>query len=220
MSESRTFRLRVTYSLTGRLAMLSHLEVARTLERIVRRAGLPFAVTNGFSPHMKIAFGSALPVGVGGLREIYDLYLTEYISPERAMDALTASSPKDISPCACRYIEAGDASASVAYPIATYRAELSDGIDELIVPDEIKTIRKKKERTLRTGDYLRGDVSVDGAQVEFSLEALPTGSLRPDLFLGECIRQTIRAYPSYKGLYIRKITRISQSETEDLSDSR
>ena len=41
------FRLRVTYAETGRLVMLSHLEIARALERAVRRAGLPYAVSQG-----------------------------------------------------------------------------------------------------------------------------------------------------------------------------
>ena len=68
MTEGRTFRLRVSFVKQGRLAMLSHLELARALERAVRRAKLPYAVSNGFSPHMRIAFGAALPVGVGGHR--------------------------------------------------------------------------------------------------------------------------------------------------------
>ena len=63
MAEKRLFRLRVTFCKQGRLALLSHLEVARALERAVRRAGLPYAVSQGFSPHMKIAFGAALPWG-------------------------------------------------------------------------------------------------------------------------------------------------------------
>lgn len=61
MADPRLFRLRVTFRETGRLAMLSHLELARALERAVRRAQLPFAVSQGFSPHMRIAFGAALP---------------------------------------------------------------------------------------------------------------------------------------------------------------
>ena len=69
----KTFRLRCSYVEQGRLAMLSHLEVAHTLERTVRRAKLPFAISQGFSPHMKIAFGAALPVGVGSTWEIFDL---------------------------------------------------------------------------------------------------------------------------------------------------
>ena len=63
MTDPRLFRLRATFVEEGRLAMLSHLEVAHTLERVVRRAKLPFAISQGYSPHMKIAFGSALPVG-------------------------------------------------------------------------------------------------------------------------------------------------------------
>ena len=59
------FRLRVRYSISGRLAYLSHLETIRSMERVIRRAGLPFAITEGFNPHMKVAFGPALPVGAG-----------------------------------------------------------------------------------------------------------------------------------------------------------
>ena len=73
MAEQQTFRMRITFAKQGRLALLSHLEVARAIERAVRRAQLPFAVSQGFSPHMKIAFGAALPVGVGGTHEMVDL---------------------------------------------------------------------------------------------------------------------------------------------------
>ena len=66
MADPRLFRLRVTFRETGRLALLSHLEVARALERSVRRAGLPYAVSQGFSPHMRIAFGAALMYDASG----------------------------------------------------------------------------------------------------------------------------------------------------------
>ena len=39
------FRLRVRYGKRDRLKYLGHLEVIHTIERIVRRAGLPYAVT-------------------------------------------------------------------------------------------------------------------------------------------------------------------------------
>ena len=79
--------------------MLSHLEMARALERAVRRAGLPFAVSQGFSPHMRIAFGAALPVGVGGTAEIFDLFLTGLRAPAlRALAALQEASPADLYP--------------------------------------------------------------------------------------------------------------------------
>ena len=52
------FRLRVRYGKRDRLKYLGHLEVIHTIERIVRRAGLPYAVTQGFSPHMRVGFSS------------------------------------------------------------------------------------------------------------------------------------------------------------------
>ena len=50
------FRLRVRYGKRDRLKYLGHLELIHTIERIVRRAGLPYAVTQGFSPHMRVGF--------------------------------------------------------------------------------------------------------------------------------------------------------------------
>lgn len=54
MSEQTLFRLRVRYVKQGRLRYLGHLEVLHTIERIIRRAQLPYAVTQGFSPHMRL----------------------------------------------------------------------------------------------------------------------------------------------------------------------
>ena len=107
----RVFRLRARYIEQGRLALLSHLEVAHTLERTVRRAGLPFAVSQGFSPHMKIAFGAALPVCVGSTSEIFDVQLTSYVALDKALDALQAASVPDLMVQECRYIEKAAAAA-------------------------------------------------------------------------------------------------------------
>jgi radical SAM-linked protein len=101
---------------------MSHLEIARALEYAVRRSGLPFAISEGFSPHIKIAFGSALPVGVGSTCEIFDLQLTQYVPAARALEALQASSVADLMVTDVTYIENGAAAASVAYPRSSYIA--------------------------------------------------------------------------------------------------
>ena len=80
---SGEFRLRVRYRKTGRLRWLSHLEVVHALERSIRRARLPYAVTQGFSPHMKASFGPALPVGTAGEHEYFDVWLTGYTDAPR-----------------------------------------------------------------------------------------------------------------------------------------
>ena len=197
MPDPNLFRLRMTFCKQGRLAMLSHLEVARALERAVRRAGLPFAVSQGFSPHMKIAFGAALPVGVGGTHELADLQMTRYVPVDEALEALQRASVPDlmvkacdyIEPCllkGCTYTEPHAPAASAAYPIAVYRALLSHPPTTFSVPDEVTVVRKKKEKVLCTADFLVGELELSGAVVTFSLESKPTGSLRPDVLLRAC----------------------------------
>lgn len=211
MPDPNLFRLRVEYRKQGRLALLSHLEIARALERAVRRADLPFAVSQGFSPHMKIAFGSALPVGVGSTCEIFDLQMTRYVAPEKALAALQAASVPDLMPYDCRYIGPRDAAASVVYPVAAYRAELSHAPEDgLSVPDEVRVVRKKKEKVLRVEDFLVAPFAVDGASVTFELEAKPTGSLRPDVLLKSCVDAWNEAHPDGEPLRISSITRTAQ----------
>lgn len=204
MAENRVFKLRVTYGKTGRLAMLSHLELTHALERMVRRAALPFAVSQGFSPHMRIAFGSALPVGVGGTSEIFDIQLTDYVSDRVALDALCEAAPIDLMPISAKYIENGAKAASVAYPFSVYEAKLSGPVGELSVPEEIAVMRKGKEKVLDVREYLVGDIEVDGDRCTFELESKSTGSLRPDLLLEHALDGT--------GAHAVSITRISQHE--------
>ncbi|BAK44387.1 TIGR03936 family radical SAM-associated protein [Eggerthella sp. YY7918] len=186
MPESRVFRLRATFCKQGRLALLSHLEVARALERAVRRAGLPFAISQGFSPHMKISFGAALPVGVGGTSELFDLYLTRYLSPEQVLEALQTASVPDLMVKSCEYIDPHAQAASAVFPISTYRALLSCAPAQLPVPSDIRVIRKKKEKVLHVSDFLVGEMELAGATLTFSLESKATGSLRPDVLLAAC----------------------------------
>ena len=181
MPDPNLFRLRATYCKQGRLALLSHLEVARALERAVRRAGLPFAVSQGFSPHMKIAFGAALPVG--GTCELFDLQMTRYVPPDEVLEALQGASVPDLMVKACSYIGPHDAAASAAYPVGTYRALLSRAVGALSVPATVTVVRKKKERTLSVAEFLVGEPELSGAVLTFSLESKPTGSLRPDVLL-------------------------------------
>lgn len=210
MADPSLFRLRVVFRKAGRLALLSHLEVARALERAVRRAGLPFAVSQGFSPHMRIAFGAALPVGVGGEREFYDLFLTRYVAPAKCLEALQAASPDDLMVLECAYVEHAAPAASVAFPLSTYRAELTVPVGEWPVPDAVTVVRKKKEKSLPVAEYLVGGMALadDGRSVIFALEAKPTGSLRPDKLVGACLALV----PETSRPQLATLTRIAQSD--------
>lgn len=196
MADPRLFRLRVRYAKRGRLAMLSHLEVARALERAVRRAQLPFAVTQGFSPHMRIAFGAALPVGVGGADEFFDVFLDCYVPDGQALAALEAASPADLMPHGAAYVEPAAPAASVACPISTYQVTFERPVGRLEVPEAVEVVRKKKRKVLQVAEFLvEGSLAPvgDGTAWAFTLVAKPTGSLRPDGLLDAIAAATERA---------------------------
>ena len=68
-------RLRVRFSKTGKIRFIGHRDVARVVERAVRRLGLPVAYSEGFSPRMRMSFGLALPTGYESDGEFVDLPL-------------------------------------------------------------------------------------------------------------------------------------------------
>jgi radical SAM-linked protein len=70
-------RLRVRFTKTGKVRFTSHRDVARIWERALRRAGLPVAYTEGFSPHPKLSFGLALSTGYESLAEYLDINLRD-----------------------------------------------------------------------------------------------------------------------------------------------
>lgn len=210
MADGRTFRLRVRFAKRERCVMLSHLEVARALERTVRRAGLPYAVSQGFSPHMKIAFGSALPVGVGGEGECFDLQLTEYRAPEKAFEALQRSSAEGMMVLSCEYIDPKAPAASAAYPYSTYEVRFSEDPGELVVPETVTVVRKKKEKELAVSDFLIGRFTQDERLAWFTLESKPTGSLRPDALLAAMLENA----PGVRIVYLSRVNQFASLAPE------
>lgn len=86
-------RLRVTFRRGEELKYITHLDLMRAWERMLRRAGLPLAYSEGFTPHPQISFAAALPVGVIGEREVVDLFLSERVSPEAFLRAAAKEAP-------------------------------------------------------------------------------------------------------------------------------
>ncbi|NLX37787.1 MAG: DUF2344 domain-containing protein [Chloroflexi bacterium] len=86
-------RLRITYGVDGPLRYLSVLDMGRLWERLLRRARLPLAFTQGFNPHPRMAFAAPLPVGYSSTHEVLDVYLGAIVAPEGALAAICAESP-------------------------------------------------------------------------------------------------------------------------------
>lgn len=68
-------KVRLRFTKQGDMRFLSHHDVMRLMERLLRRASLPIRHTEGFNPKPKITLASALGLGIVGREEVVELEL-------------------------------------------------------------------------------------------------------------------------------------------------
>jgi radical SAM-linked protein len=86
-------RLRVTFGRGEEIKYITHLDLMRFWERALRRAGLPVAYSEGFSPHAQLALAAPLPVGTTGDAELMDVFLAERIAPKTFIEEASKQLP-------------------------------------------------------------------------------------------------------------------------------
>ena len=75
---------------------ISHLDYAGVIQRAICRAHLPAAYSEGFNPHMKMAFASALAMGVTSDKEYMDFEMARPLNAQEVMDRLNAHLPQGV----------------------------------------------------------------------------------------------------------------------------
>jgi radical SAM-linked protein len=114
MSEEPSLRVRLRYSVRGKVRFLSHRDVARVTERAIRRAGIPIAYTQGFSPRPKLQYGLALSTGYESDAEFFDLFLDPLRvgvrEPQAVGAALDSCLPKGLAITAAAAVAPGEPS--------------------------------------------------------------------------------------------------------------
>lgn len=86
-------KFRFRFAKTGTLRLLSHHDLMRCLERMLRRADLPFKSTAGFHPSPRVVFALSLPLGVAGLDEVLEIEFTRACDSEEVIEKLRTEAP-------------------------------------------------------------------------------------------------------------------------------
>ncbi len=185
-------RMRVRFSKTGDMRYLSHSELMTAVLRAVRRASIPVAYSAGFHPHPKISFGPALPVGVEGLNEFFDIELTVPLKPADFISMLNRRLPEGLEVLGTALIGMSEKALSSIFSRYEYeiridaarRKHISSFMDSQSRPvsrDNNKTvdIRPVVEKAEIRGDTLRL-VLVDTDGVKARLQEILREMLRAD----------------------------------------
>jgi radical SAM-linked protein len=86
-------KVRLRFAKNGDLRLVSHHDLLRCLERLLRRAEIPVAESQGFNPRPKVVFTLALALGIEGRREVLELDLADPMGPDEVLSRLRASAP-------------------------------------------------------------------------------------------------------------------------------
>jgi len=132
MQPSPRQRLRLSYSKSGRLRFLSHLDMVKVWQLLVERARLPVAYSRGFHPVALLQYSPPLPVGYEARGEWVDIFLHERLDPKEAAARLDEAAPEGMRVFAPVEInlEAPALDRSIAaaeYEIELARESVSDG---------------------------------------------------------------------------------------------
>jgi radical SAM-linked protein len=134
-------RLRVKFNRGEELKFISHLDIMRLWERALRRAGVPLAYSQGFSPHPQISLAAPLSVGMTGESELMDVFCTRAVTPHWFKGAVNHQLPAGISITDAQQVAPTLPSLQASVRFADYRVtvameksreEVEDAINHLL----------------------------------------------------------------------------------------
>ena len=192
-------RLRLAIKKDGAIQFLSHLDFARAVRYVIIRAGLPICYSEGFNPHMKMSFASALGVGVSADVEYMDMELETKIPVDEVKDRMNAKSPHGFDVLDGKYIDPKATKLMAAANYATYTLlgpKTDDASDEMVqqalqsfnTADEIQYEKvsvkgKHKVRLINVKQHVIEPITgrLDGENVILEVGILQTseGAIKP-----------------------------------------
>jgi radical SAM-linked protein len=195
------------------IAMISHLDIQRTLQRAFRRAGLPLLYSAGFNPHPQLSFATAAATGMTSECEWFEVQLSEEILPDELMRRANEAMPEGLSVSDAFIEPEGFGSLSAKLRAAEYRVTLafsepvSDEKLRAVLEDMLSgeiIVNKRTKGGIRPVDMRPYILRVSVGQVESGQTVLRVlgklqadGGLRVDAFI-DALLERLDAHADYE----------------------
>lgn len=187
------FKYRAEITKGEEIRYISHLDYASIMQRAICRAKLPAAYSEGFNPHMKIAFASALAVGVTSDAEYMDMELTKPLCQPEVFDRLRAQLPKGVELRQLKVVEGKHkalmaevelAAYEILVPLAGTQAAAAAAVQAFNAAERVmyRRVTPKKTREIEAKQYIRNvGILTEGEQLRLTMhiKITPSGSIKP-----------------------------------------
>jgi radical SAM-linked protein len=178
-------KVRIRFRKAGDLRLVSHHDLMRCFERMLRRADLPFHTTQGFNPKPRLVLALSLALGIVGHEEVAELELNHELPPEEIHTRLAKQAPPGMEILSVRRIAPGTTAhvSRVRYRIALsphHVAGLPECVAALLAANELWVERTRPQpRRVNLRPYLE-QIEVYPNALEIVIRVTPTGSARPE----------------------------------------
>ena len=182
-------KVRLRFAKHGDLRLVSHHDLMRCLERLLRRAEIPVAQTQGFNPHPRVVFALALALGIEGRREVVEIDLAEPMEPSEVLARLQAASPPGLDWLSAETAAKRAAQATVVhYRLDSIPSDRRDAafqsLSEFLQSERWPIMRHRPDRPAASEIDLRpfvleAELDATGG-LTFRMKILPTGSARAE----------------------------------------
>ena len=148
-------RMLAVFEKGERIRHIGHLDIQRSVQRGLRRSGLPVAYSQGFNPHILITFASALSTGACGRREIMDVTMAEDVQETEFLFRMNRAMPPEMQLKEARAVDNKHPSLmgmvrAAVYDLMIRDAEtglrLTDAIPDMMARERIPAMRKTKTK--------------------------------------------------------------------------
>jgi radical SAM-linked protein len=178
-------KVRLRFRKSADLRLLSHHDLMRTFERLLRRAALPFRRTQGFHPHPRIVFALSLPLGVVGCAEVVEIELDEILPLDEIRQRITQQCPPGLDILSIDRIPPRNTAQvrRLCYRIAVPEDRLPAMRERIaLLQTASEWLVERKREPVRRVDLKPwlSELRLSGTHLEMILLLLPSGTARPD----------------------------------------
>lgn len=152
-------KVRIRFRKYGPVKFIGHLDTMRFFQKLIRRAEIPVAYSEGFSPHQKMSFAQALGVGVESEGEYFDLELKDDfvsgLTSEKIISDLNSCTVEGIEIADCVKLPEDSKNAMASVFAADYLVRIRKGhevpfdlkksIDDFNSKESVRIIKKTKK---------------------------------------------------------------------------
>lgn len=173
---------RITFDKYGEMRFISHLDMLRFADRLLKKAHIPMKYTQGFHPRPKISLGNPVSLGTEAFNELMDIELSEVMTNEEVLERMNSAAVPGFRVNKVETVEDKksivDTYTNALFQITGEKEDI-DTLENLFNQDEII---ERKEKNGKISERNLGERVKDFSRVENTIE-LELVNTSPNSFL-------------------------------------